>query len=81
MADIDNVINVTLLPEGEAVARDNMNVVAVLTSQQTGPLSSANRSELYSDSASVGTDDHQNHAARRVGNHGRRGGVRRVPLR
>lgn len=54
MADIDNVINVTLLPEGEAVARDNMNVVAVLTSQQSGPLSSANRFELYSDSASVG---------------------------
>lgn len=56
MADIDNVINVTLLPEGVAVARDNMNVVTVITSQQTGPLSSANRYELYSNSADVATD-------------------------
>lgn len=56
MANITNVINVALLPEGEAAARDNMNVVAVVTSQQTGPLSSANRYELYSDIASVAAD-------------------------
>lgn len=54
MANISNVINVTLLPEGLLAARDNMNVVSILTSQQTGPLSSANRYELYSDVASVG---------------------------
>lgn len=53
MADISNVINVALLPEGQLVARDNMNVVAIMTAQQDGPLSSANRYELYSDPASV----------------------------
>ena len=53
MANINNVINVALLPEGLLAARDNMNVVAIMTSQQDGPLSSANRYELYSDAASV----------------------------
>lgn len=53
MADIANVINVQLIPEGLLAARDNMNVVAIMTSQQDGPLSSANRFELYSDAASV----------------------------
>lgn len=52
-ADISNVINVALLPEGELVARDNMNVCAVMTSQQDGPLSSANRFALYSNAADV----------------------------
>ena len=56
MADINNVINVALLAEGVPVARDNMNVVAVLTSQQSGPLSTANRYELYSDAAGIATD-------------------------
>lgn len=56
MTDISNVINVTLLPEGLLAARDNMNVVSIMTSQQDGPLSSANRYELYSDAASVATD-------------------------
>jgi hypothetical protein len=56
MANITNVINVTLLPEGVAAARDNMNVCAVMTSQQTGPLSTANRYELYRDADSVATD-------------------------
>ena len=55
-ANISNVISVTLLPEGVAAARDNMNVVAIMTSQQSGPLSTANRYELYSDIASVATD-------------------------
>lgn len=55
-ANISNVINVALLPEGQLAARDNMNVVAVMTSQQDGPLSTANRYELYSDLASVATD-------------------------
>lgn len=55
-ANISNVISVALLPEGLLAARDNMNVVAIMTSQQDGPLSSANRYELYSDLASVATD-------------------------
>lgn len=56
MANITNVVNVSLLPEGQAAAPDNMNVVAIMTAQQDGPLSSANRYEIYSDLASVATD-------------------------
>lgn len=56
MANISNVVTVTLLPEGAAAARDNMNVTAIMTSQQSGPLSTANRYELYSDIASVAED-------------------------
>jgi hypothetical protein len=56
MANITNIINVALLPEGQLAARDNMNVVAIMTSQQDGPLSSANRYALYSDIGSVATD-------------------------
>ena len=41
MADIANVINVALIPEGLLAARDNMNVVSIMTSQQDGPLNSA----------------------------------------
>lgn len=53
MANISNIITATLLPEGLLAARDNMNVVCIMTSQQDGPLSTANRYELYSDLASV----------------------------
>ena len=56
MASINNVVNVTLLPEGQAAATDNMNVVAIMTSTQGGPISSANRYQLYVDSASVAQD-------------------------
>lgn len=56
MTDISNVINVTLLPGGQSVARDNMNVTCIITSQQTGPINTANRTSLYSDLSSVGTD-------------------------
>lgn len=45
-ASLNNVVTVTLLPEGKAVARDNMNVVALMTSQQ-GYLSTAKRYEIY----------------------------------
>lgn len=55
-ADISNVINVALLPEGAAAARDNMNVCAVMTSQQTGPINTANRYELYRTAADVAAD-------------------------
>lgn len=52
-ADINNVINVALITGGALAARDNPNIVAIMTSQQSGPLSSANRYELYSDASSV----------------------------
>lgn len=56
MANINNVVNVALLPEGNAVAADNMNVVAIMTSNQDGPINSSNRYALYSDIASVEAD-------------------------
>lgn len=56
MANISNVINVSLLQEGQAAARDSMNVVSIITSSQEGPLSSANRYEVYTDAQSVATD-------------------------
>lgn len=56
MADISNIINVALIAEGQLAARDNMNVCAILTSQQSGPINSANRYALYRDIASVATD-------------------------
>lgn len=55
-ADISNVINVSLVATGALAARDNMNVVAIMTSQQDGPLNSDNRYEIYRDAASVATD-------------------------
>jgi hypothetical protein len=56
MANINNVINEALLAEGLLAARDNMNVVAIITAQQTGPINTANRFALYADIASVATD-------------------------
>jgi hypothetical protein len=55
MANISNVINVALIPEGQLAFRDNMNICAVMTSEQ-GILTTANRYELYTDPASVSTD-------------------------
>lgn len=55
MANISNVINVALIPEGQAAARDNMNVICLMTSD-TNVLSSAERYRLYTDAASVATD-------------------------
>jgi hypothetical protein len=52
-ASITNVINVALLAGGSLAARDNFNVVAVITSQQDGPLSSASRFAIYRDASSV----------------------------
>lgn len=54
-ASLSNVINVALLPQGTSLARDNMNVVAVMTSQQ-GKLNTFNRYEAYSQIDSVATD-------------------------
>jgi len=55
MANLSNVINVALLPEGRSLARDNMNVTCIVTSD-TGFLSTAKRFEVYSDAASVAED-------------------------
>lgn len=54
-ASITNIINVALIPEGQAAARDNMNVVAIMTSEQ-GVLSTAERYRAYRDSKAVEAD-------------------------
>ena len=54
-ANISNVINVSLLKEPTLAQRANVNAVACFTSQQ-GKLSTANRTELYVDIASVAAD-------------------------
>lgn len=54
-ASITNVINVALIPESQTAQRDNMNVIAVLTSE-TGVITSAERFRAYRDSASVEAD-------------------------
>jgi len=54
--NINNIINVALLPTGLLAARDNMNVCAVITSQQNGGINTANRYALYSDVGSVAAD-------------------------
>jgi len=56
MADTSNVIDVALVPEGQAAQRDNMNVCCVMTSEQGNVLSTVNRYESYEDSAAVATD-------------------------
>lgn len=57
MADLSNVINVSLIPEGQLVADDNMNVVAILTSEIVpGVLDTANRFQLYTNAADVASD-------------------------
>ena len=62
MANLSNVINVALLPEGRSVARDNMNVTCIMTSD-VGFLSTAKRYSLYSDAASVAGDFGTNSSA------------------
>jgi hypothetical protein len=54
-ASITNVINVALIPEGQQAQRDNMNTVAVLTSE-TGVIFSAERFRSYRDAAAVEAD-------------------------
>jgi hypothetical protein len=55
MADLSNVVTVSLIEEGTSVARDNMNVTCIMSSTE-GILSSSNRYQLYSNSASVEAD-------------------------
>lgn len=54
-ASINNVINVTLLEEGRAAARDNINVCAIMTSQP-GVLSTAERWRSYKSPSAVEQD-------------------------
>lgn len=54
-ASITNVINVALIPEGQQAALDNMNVIAVLTSE-VGVIDSAERFRSYRDPAAVEAD-------------------------
>ena len=54
-ASLNNVITTTLLPEGRSLPRDNMNIVAVMTSQQ-GKLSTFNRYESYTQISAVASD-------------------------
>jgi len=53
--NISNVITVQLLAEPKLAQRANVNTVAVFTSE-LGKLTSANRTEIYKDIASVATD-------------------------
>lgn len=54
-ASLNNVVTVTLLPEGRSLSRDNMNVVALMTSQ-VGHLSTAKRYDVYSTLDAVADD-------------------------
>lgn len=54
-ASLNNVVTVTLLPEGRSLSRDNMNVVALMTSQ-LGHLSTAKRYDVYSNLDAVADD-------------------------
>jgi len=53
---IKNVVTVTLLQGGALAMADNPNVVAMITSEQQGPISSASRYRIYSEAASVAAD-------------------------
>lgn len=54
-ASITNIINVALIPEGQAAARDSMNVACLMTSEQ-GVLSSAERFRAYRSAQAVEAD-------------------------
>ena len=53
--NISNVVSVLLLKDPALASRANVNTVAVFTSE-LGKLSTANRSEVYTDISSVATD-------------------------
>lgn len=55
MANISNVVSVLLLKEPQLAQRANVNVVSVFTSE-LGKLNSNNRTEIYTDIASVASD-------------------------
>lgn len=55
MANLSNVVNVSIVPSGRSLSRTNMNIVAIMTSE-LGALSSANRTKAYTDLSSVADD-------------------------
>lgn len=55
MANINNVVNVSVVPQGRSLSRSNMNIVALFTSQ-LGALSSSNRTKAYTDLSSIADD-------------------------
>jgi hypothetical protein len=55
MADISNVINVSLLAEGRTASRDNLNNVMLITSE-VGVLSTAERYRIYTAIGDVASD-------------------------
>ena len=55
MANVNNVVNVSVVPQGRSLSRTNMNIVALFTSQ-LGALSSANRTKSYTDLSSIADD-------------------------
>ena len=55
MADISQVVNVALIPEGQLAGRNNMNLITVFTSEQ-GVITSAERFRTYRDAAAVAAD-------------------------
>ena len=55
MANISNIVNVSVIPQGRRLSRGNMNIVALFTSQ-LGALSSVNRTKAYTDLSSIADD-------------------------
>lgn len=55
MANISNIVTTTLLPQGASAAVDNMNVVCVMTSEQS-VLTSADRFRAYTSAADAQAD-------------------------
>ena len=55
MANISNIVNVSVVPQGRSLSRGNMNIVALFTSQ-LGALSSNNRTKSYTDLSSIADD-------------------------
>jgi len=52
-ASITEVINVSIQEGGQLAARDNFNIVTIITGEKIGGLSSTNRFSIHRDSASV----------------------------
>jgi len=55
MANLSNVVNVSIVPSGRSLSRTNMNIVSIITSEQ-GALSSNRRTIAYTDLPSVAED-------------------------
>lgn len=54
--NIENVVTVQLLESAQLALADNPNVCLIMTSQQDGPINTANRYEVYTDPSSVASD-------------------------